>query len=104
VSIYSVRLFAGQLGTVDATLYTVPTNNTVVVRDVEMYNFSNASVSFAFSASVSGTTQHWLQHVTGTAVQTDQWTGRVVLESGDLLIGHCTSTSNYCYISGYLLS
>lgn len=102
MSVYSVRLFAGQITTSLSSLYTVPANAVVVVRDVELYNNSGASDHADVAINVSGGT---LTQVIGTASIANgvsfQWKGRIVLAPADIIQAFTGAGNWLCYISGY---
>lgn len=102
--IYSERIFGGALGLADTALYTVPAGGTVVLRDVEAYNYSAAVASLSLSVLVSGINNHCLQLPLPAPIQSTQWQGRIVLMAGDVLQGHVTTVQNFIYISGYVFA
>jgi hypothetical protein len=105
VSVYSTQLYLGQPGSGITTLYTVPSGNTVVVRDVELINTGSAAMSFGLIVRTSGGTQAQWASVSGVAVNSQyQWEGRVVMNPGDELILTTSEAGMQLIVSGYLLA
>lgn len=105
MSTYSSRLFAGVMSAVaDTNLYVVAAGTTVVLRDIEIYNYSGAVQALSLSVLVSGANFKCLQLPLPVGIQTTQWQGRIVLEPTDILQGHCTTVDNFLYVSGYVLT
>jgi hypothetical protein len=105
VSIYSTLLYSGDAPSGLTNAYTVPANQVVVVRDLELYNSTGASIALSVSRSVSGVTQSYVYVTAGLAAHTwQQWTGRAVLDAGDVLQVSTGAAGVYFHVSGYLLS
>lgn len=103
--IYSTRFYNGP-ATNGQTLYTVPAGFVVVVRDLEVYNFSSSAiVQVQVQLGVSGSTSGVLAFVNNVASQVcAQWKGRAVVNAGESLVAFSTGSSFSMLVSGYLLS
>jgi hypothetical protein len=104
LSVYSTSLFTGYLPQGTATIYTVPTTNTVVIRDIEVWNGSSASAGINFGVLVSGFYGIiWLLNLNEDVWA--QWQGRAVCPPGSQIqaYGGGQTTIRAC-VSGYLLS
>jgi hypothetical protein len=105
VAIYSTRFFHGP-ATNGQTLYTVPVGMVVVVRDLEVYNFSGAVINqVQVQLGISGTTSGVLAFVNNVpASECAQWSGRSVVNAGEELVAFSTTAGNFSMlVSGYLL-
>lgn len=105
MSTYSVRLVAAAISPTFTSLYTAPASNTIVVRDIELYNNGTSSDRAVITVGVSGFGNVYLigtdQVPLGESVQ---WEGRVVLRPGDTLGGFTVANFWTVLISGYELA
>lgn len=105
MSVYSTQLFAGQIPSGVTTLWTVAPNTVVVVRDIEAYGNVSASTSLLIGANVSGSLDAPIRYFNPFAPgDWYQWTGRAVLEAGNLLQADAGAGSPWLLVSGYVLS
>lgn len=104
MSVYSVRLFAGQL-TAATYVYTAAAGSTIVVRDVELANLGTAATLVGCAVlPVSGSGSSALVYAPSLAANsTLHWDGRVVLETGDQLQVFAGGYPVSALISGYSL-
>lgn len=104
MSVYSTQLYAGEAPSGLTVVYTVPSNQVAVIRDIEAYNASAGSLAFSISVEVSGSTKAfvWVQGSAGAGTWS-QWRGRAVLPTGDELAVSTGGSGIYVLVSGYLL-
>lgn len=106
MSIYSTQFFAGAMPPNGTILYTVPPNMVVVVRDIEFYNGSGAAGDCSVGLRSSGgalLAVIFLAH--SMAADTwSQWSGRTVLNGGELITSGAGATGFLGVVSGYLLT
>jgi hypothetical protein len=104
VSVYSTLFFHGPTSNGE-TLYTVPSGQTVVVRDLEVYNFSGVTIAeIQVQLGVSGSTSGVLAFCNNVLASTcAQWTGRSVVPAGLSLVAFSTGSNFSMLVSGYLL-
>lgn len=102
---YSTRFAAVTLSAAAPALYTVPEGYTAVIRDMELTNQTGAPVSFAVDVTVPGPlTATMYYNGAFPAASWVQWTGRVVLNAGDILGASAGAYPVGLVVSGYLLS
>lgn len=102
--IYSQLLFIGMLPSTNTVLYTVPAENVVVVRDIELVNGGSSSSSGSLNLNVSGATATlWLPPNLAEYAWA-QWHGRVVVPAGGEILGNSNSGDVQAIVSGYLLT
>lgn len=90
--------------TANTVIFTVPSTDTCVVRDVEIYNYSSSAVSFNLSFAASGVPgQVLVKHAIPPADDSVQWSGRVVIPAGGTLSLFASAGQVSYSISGYLL-
>jgi hypothetical protein len=105
VSIYSTRLALASLSTGLTLLYTVPSNVTVVVRDVETCNLSGSEDHLILVLRSSGGGQNILVSLGPIANgYTAQWQGRVVMNAGDELLAEAGIANWNVTVSGYVFT
>lgn len=105
MSVYSTQFFCGALTAGSQILYTVPTLQTVVMRDLEAYNGSGATSTLTISVYRSGSFKALIANVPNLAGGLGfQWTGRAVLNPGDELEANPPGTGWTLLASGYLLT
>jgi hypothetical protein len=105
MSTYSTALaWANVSPTTNTTVYTVPANSVVVVRDIEVFNYSGSASSLTIQFSASGQlglVKYWSALVSGA--DSLQWQGRVVIPEHGLLQLAASHANVQYAISGYLL-
>lgn len=102
---YSTQLFSGELAGAQM-VYTAPASNTIVVRDIELWNASSSAVDIAVNL-LSPSGSYVAGIITAKAVPpngTAQWEGRVVMLPGQELYGNATGFPVGLVISGYTLT
>lgn len=103
MSVYSVRLFAGIINAQTA-LYLVPASTVIVVRDLEVwFNGSGTGKIGLNIVPSSGSQLSFFVSQELAANTSQQWTGRVVLNSGDQLSANATAWPWGITASGYNL-
>lgn len=99
--VYSRKLAAGTINAgVNNNVYTVPAGTTTIVRDIEVADvLALAGLILITQGGI------WIASFTGTAAQyaSYQWTGRVVLNAGDVINVDAVSSDWTYRISGYEL-
>lgn len=104
MSVYSTQLHAGSVGAGTTTLYTVPPTMTVVVRDLEVYAATSSPIQFAVAVGKPGLVSYlWFVNPLG-AGEWAQWSGRAVMDPGDVLLAVAAAAGVAVHASGYLLS
>jgi hypothetical protein len=101
---YSTRFWIGQLPTAWGSLYTVPAGYVVVLRDMEFTNYTASALTVSLAVETSGTGGVYLYTASVPANAHVQWTGRTVMDPGDVLQGLSSSGGLAALISGYLLT
>lgn len=102
---YSTQLFSGELSAA-ANVYVAPSSNTIVVRDVELWNAGSAAADIAVNL-MSPSGSYVAGIITAKAVPangTAQWDGRVVMLPGQMLFANATGWPIGIVISGYTLT
>lgn len=102
-AIYSTLIFHGLLPASGAVIYTTPQDQTLVVRDIEVYNGDSSDRSPNYQVDVSGNLAvFWSVQAPSSAWR--QWQGRVVIPAGAGLFGFGGGSGLVqTVISGYLL-
>ena len=98
---YSIKVFSGLVGPGSVTAYTVADGDVMVLRDVDIYNFSTSANAIQVYDVIAG---HEFIHQTLAGNTTYQWQGRQVFVAGDELGVYATVASAYFRCSGFLLS
>lgn len=105
-SVYSTQIAASRTdGTSSLALYTVPAGYVAVLRDVALTATSTTDLGPVTLYIVTGTqsvTVFGLASLGGR--ETHQWTGRQVLNAGDVLRATAGGALTDWLVSGYLLS
>lgn len=102
-SVYSRQFFIGILPPNGTVIFTVPASQTLVLRDIELYNGSGAVGGCSIQCRVSGALQSVLfQAFELGADNWAQWQGRAVLEQGQELASGAGAPNFYAHVSGYL--
>lgn len=99
--VYSRKLAAGSINAgVNVNVYTVPAGTTTIVRDIEV-----AAILAAAGLLLVTEGGIWIASFTEAATQyaSYQWTGRVVLNAGDVINVDAISNDWTYRISGYEL-
>lgn len=105
MSLYSIRLFAGQLEAEVNPAYTVPDGFVAVIRDIVVYNETGDTDTFNAVAIVPGPLSLIAWSFADQTVYTSaQWQGRQVLNAGDVLYFYAGHYPWHVLASGYLLS
>jgi len=100
------RLVNQELALANATLYTVPDNSRVFVKDINIANSNATAVNITLYLVNSGGTAGVSNALLGTVEvlgnDVAQWSGSQILESGDTIEGF-SDTANVCIkVSGGL--
>jgi hypothetical protein len=103
VSVYSTRFFQGVCTTAGIVAYTVPAAQTVVLRDVEVWN-PDAAVQHVLVAIGAPGHLATALFLLGQPGATTQWEGRVVVNGGEEIFVSSGSPDTQAIICGYLLS
>lgn len=101
--IYSTNLFTGPLPATYGTIFTAPSGFVVVIRDLELLQFSAGNTTVNVATVVSGMTGPLVYSTAFAPNAVLHWEGRVVLPAGSTIQGQCLTPSNQCSISGYQL-
>jgi hypothetical protein len=102
--VYSTQFYAGRTGQGETPLYTVPSGNVLVLRDVEIYAATSSDIQFALAVGAPGIVSHlWFVNPL-KAGEWAQWQGRSVLDTGQLLIAVAGEAGVEVTASGYLLA
>jgi hypothetical protein len=104
VSTYSTRFFIGAMPTAQGVLYTVPAGFTVVLRDIELYQYSGGSGLYYLAISAAGSNAIVYAVTAAPTASSYHWDGRVVMNAGDELLGQAAAANNQVVVSGYLLA
>lgn len=105
MAVYSAQLFAGTPPSGPHALYTVPAAIVAVIRDIEVYNASGGTTSFAFTHWVAGVRTSYIWASSSLANGTwQQWEGRAVLNAGESLLSEFGAGFVYAIVSGYQLT
>jgi hypothetical protein len=104
VSVYSINLFTGLPPGGDGVVYTVPVNQVVVVREIDLLNYSGEVASTQVQVTVPGSGSATLVFENELAnLTTYQWQGRAVIPSGSTIVFSATYQEVQALICGYLL-
>jgi hypothetical protein len=104
MTVYSTQFFSGALVQGQHVLYTVPANETVVLRDIELYGNIATTAQVSLSVLLSGVLSSIVYYVKELEPGLwTQWTGRAVLEQGQELASNSEIAGPMCLVSGYLL-
>lgn len=105
-AVYSVQFYADQItagGT--ATLATVPAGMVWVVRDITLGNVATTATGpVSITAVGTGSPASIARWATIEAAAAVYWTGRHVLNAGDLLNVYNNTGNMSVFVSGYQLS
>jgi hypothetical protein len=105
LSVYSSRLFAGEGGGSLTDLFTAPASTVTVLRDIQALNLGSGTDSLDLIAVVSGPTSlAFLRFSNIGASESIQWSGRLVLDPGDVLQAFSGVHDWTLLLSGYLLT
>lgn len=85
------------------TLFTVPSSDVCVIRDMEQFTGGAADL-FNVQISVSGSLSIVWYLSSAPASSWHQWTGRVVVPPGGLIQAFASNANDQLIVSGYLLS
>jgi hypothetical protein len=101
-TVYSKRFFQGSIPTTGITAFTVPPGQTLVLRDLEVYNPDSlvAHLNVVVGLPGSQTTALFIEAQPGL---TTQWQGRVVLNENEDIVLAASSATTQAVLSGYLL-
>ena len=101
---YSTQFFRGPVPAgVLGTLYTVPANDVVVLRDIELFIGGTADL-FNLQIGVPGNTEIVWYLNSPPASSWHQWTGRTVVKGGESIFAFATNANDQIVVSGYLLT
>lgn len=104
MTVYSTQLFAGESAGSLQTVYTVPTGETVVIRDWRVWNNTTGPVQPSMSILVSGSLLSVIYRPNAPISSgfTDEGSGRIVV-SGGQEIAINGPADVFWTISGYVL-
>lgn len=93
------------VGLVDATLYTVPAGQKLVVRSITVYDRTGTSTAFFIAKGTTGTAANRVLRVVpvagATLILNDL---RLVFYAGDAIHGVSSANPNVVTINGYLIT
>ncbi len=93
-----------QLGTVAATVYTVPAATTAIIRHVRVTNTTTASAHFTMSIGADGAATRWFHQALVRRSDKNMplnWSGSLVLAAGEIVQAYSdTATALTLVISG----
>lgn len=107
MSIYSTQFFCGTIPSGSTIVYTVPTNDVVVVRDMTLYNASSSvgPMNVGIYSPGGSLLVVLFEEPSLAAFTSSQWTGRSVVNGGQTLrVGAGGGVTGLGIISGYLLT
>lgn len=100
-NVYSTRFIGVSLGTGTTATYTVPTGYVAVIRDISATATTTGSTNA--EVFVNGAFTIWNSGPI-TNGSTLVWSGRQVLNAGDVLSVHAVGATTQFMVSGYLLT
>lgn len=104
MSTYSTNFWNKQLPAGGTTIYTVPADAVVVVRDMELVAPQTGGDTFNIISVVSGQGVYIWYPGSLQANEWRQWQGRAVVPAGGELQVFSSAPNAYLMVSGYLLS
>ena len=102
---YSTQFAAAILPGGSTSAYTVPASYRAVIRDIRVFNGDGSTQSVNAQTEVPGpSTILFYRNAALASLATDSWEGRLVMNSGDVLLLYSDLGSVAWTVSGYLLS
>jgi hypothetical protein len=103
VSVYTERLFLGEVPVSWTTLLTVPAGSKYILRDIEIFSTTALAGPLYLSLTASSGGSAFVFGIPNLAANTHvQWDGRVTMSAGDELLAYASSSGPSVIVTGYV--